>query len=248
MNVYIFSIKRAVRRQNLCKGGLMAMGVPYEDIKIFLGPDHRDYKTWEEMIDAMISDGFTGMKIYRDFEGNKAILGQRWGYCQLFRQIQEKNETAMYVHDDALLTLNYHAYLREVSVFEAYDPAFKILGLSSSESLRHATLQSKDYYNDETDHKLAEVFIVHNKVPTGMDDFANIVTPKFSEWFFTSELFTYERFMGLDEYFRYIAGKKVEGFYCFPEEISAARFPPEVTPSMIFDTELLKIGIYREKE
>lgn len=252
INVYIFTIKRARRRQLLCKGGLLTMGVPHEHIKMFYGPDHRAYGTWQDIINAMVADGFPQMEIYRDVIGNRGLLGQRWGYCRFFRHLQETGETALYVHDDAMLALPFDSYFWQFRHFQQYDPHFKIMGLACEEPMRmNATLSEKHFNAPSTDKRytISEVFFFHaGHVPAGMHDFANFVSPAFSEWFFNSELFTSQYFLALDEYFRYLGHEKIDGFYCLPKELSATRFPDTVTPSMIFDANALKKGFHEDKE
>ena len=108
--VYIFTIlPRGRDRANMCLGGLLSNWTPVDRIEMFAGPDHEDYADRKEICEAAAADGFPAfLKWTKD--SAHSVLAQNWGYCQLFRKIQQNNETAMWLHDDCMLKFQFHRY------------------------------------------------------------------------------------------------------------------------------------------
>lgn len=237
MNVYIFTIsdERAHERHALCRGGLLALQVPPERTRFFLGADHIDYPTTEAVCEAAIADGFPGFEARKDTHA-KAIVAQVWSYFQMWRAFAERGETALYLHDDGQLAFLYQKYVHLTDFLTNYDENFTFLGLSSKKSIKEM--------NEDT--LLHDYTFLDANLAGGISDFCAIVTPKFYEW--VLEAYFHQSYLTMDSFLQRQVGKTLPGFYSVPAELSCKRHSFKTTPSMIFDNERLAKGEYVVKE
>ena len=214
--VYIFTIPRAKRRVDMCLGGLYALSTPPEKIEIFNGPDHKDYKSVNELCQAAADDGFPDFLKYNE---RYAVIAQNWAYCQLFRKIQQTGETALLMHDDAMLKFRFSRYEDITRRLKGTDPELKFIGLSSWGSL----IDYPYYPEFET--------LIHKGLPYGAGDYCNIILPAFSEWILS---YSYLKdCLALECFLSDFKDKLPSGFYSVPNELSAPRFDTNILPSMI---------------
>ena len=227
--VYIFTtLPRAADRALVCFGGLLAKEVPYEKIEIFDGPDHEDFPTKQAIREAAAADGYPG---FLEVGGSHMGIAQNWAYCQMFDQIRDRGETAIWMHDDNYLRLPFYRYEQIVNQL----PDFTFMALGSGVS---AT---------EWPHFPHQAPLVLKGVPFEMNDQCVIVTSNFAKWL--RDLFpdrtdhkSFENFIRRDA----IPNKKLpEGCYTMPAEFSTRHFPDKVIPSMAHDTELYHKGILK---
>lgn len=217
--VYIFTIPRAKRRVDICLGGLFALSTPREKIEIFNGPDHQDFDSLHELCQAAADDGFPDFLKYETLDGRYAVIAQNWAYCQLFRKIQQNGETALWMHDDAMLKFRFSRYEDITRKLRRSDPDFKFLGLSSWGSL----VDYPHYPEFET--------LIHKGLPYGAGDYCNIISPAFSEWILS---YSYVKdCLALERFLSDFNNKLPSGFYSVPSELGAPRFNTDVLPSMI---------------
>ena len=223
--VYIFTIlPRGKDRANMCLGGLLTLHTPPDKIELFVGWDHEEFETRKELCRAAADDGFPEFLKYIDTETGHAVLAQNWGYCQLFRQIQQNNETAMWMHDDTALRFHFGRYDSLVHKLNNSDPNFKCLALAGGAHLAE--------WNDIVTHS----GLLHKGLPRGAGDYCNIITSRFSEWIFASSYLKTPRFHQYENWlFDEISGKNQvpNGFYTIPREMSSWRFNTKVSPSLI---------------
>ena len=232
MNVYIFSIQRARRRQDMCMGSLLEKGVPHNKIRPFYGPDHTHFVDIDMLCNAAVADGFLGAeKLERC---SIAVAAQMWGYFQFFRLIQESDQCALYLHDDAYLNLQYWHYKQICTQLYRHDPEFKFLGLTTTALAKSRDVQFVMYHP------------VLKGIPTGMSDHAGIVSPKFLDWFV--DRFLESETTALDQFFWQEYDPSIAGFYGMPAELSSQRFPVEAVPSLIFDSDrIIEENVYDPK-
>jgi hypothetical protein len=223
--VYIFTIlPRGKDRANMCLGGLLTLHTPSEKIEIFVGRDHEEFKTRRDICNAAADDGFPEFLKFADTDAEHAVLAQNWSYCQLFRQIQQNNEIAMWMHDDTALRFHFGRYESLTHKLKNSDANFKCLALAGEAHFLE--------WNDVPTHN----GLLHKGLPRGAGDYCNIITPRFSEWIFDSSYLKTRRFHQYENWLSdEISGKnKVpDGFYTIPREFSSWRFNPKVSPSLI---------------
>ena len=81
-----------------------------------------------------------------------------------------------------------------------------------------------------------DINIIHKGLTLGAGDYCNVITPAFSEWFFSSSYFDMPNFhqfeIWLDD--KINRNQQVpDGFYTIPGELSSWRVSHEASPSLI---------------
>ena len=231
--VYIFTIfPRGQDRANMCLGGLLSLHTPPEKIAFYVGHDHEEFETRKNLCNAAADDGFPQFLKFAETNSSHAVLAQNWSYCQLFRHIQQNNETAMWMHDDCMLRFNFSRYEEITKTIVSEDPAFKCLALGSGTRLI------------EWDQYPSYAPLLHKGLPRGAGDYCNIITPRFSDWISNSSYLK----EGSHQFEVWIINeismknKVPDGFYTIPGDLSSRRFDIKSSPSLIHVSEKIKEG------
>ena len=124
-------LERCQMRRWAFLGAASSKNVPLDLIYFNRGKDNRDWKDdIPSIIEAASADGFPFLE--RFGRGNETeyvhqtagTLCQAWNYCRIFRYLAEKDETALVIHDDRMLTVDFDLFYAIASELKQADREF----------------------------------------------------------------------------------------------------------------------------
>ena len=131
MNVIVLNLERAEGRRKAFQGAASQRSIPQDAIHFNKGKDHQDYDNdFSPIIKAAAEDGFPYIECYGKglsgggIQQTPGTLCQIWNYCRIFRHMVETDQTALVIHDDRMITIDYQDLLGMWDYLKEKGPEF----------------------------------------------------------------------------------------------------------------------------
>ena len=117
LNVYTLHVLSSNNRRWAFMGSASMQGVPLDRIYFSSSPHLRKYDNNIRLVaKAAAKDGFPYLEGYgkglksQYVQQTAGSMGQIWNYCRIFRHIAQTGVPALVIHDDRMITLNWHIF------------------------------------------------------------------------------------------------------------------------------------------
>ena len=116
--ITILNVQQRSDKLNWCRQALLDVGVPETMIETYPAKYWKDYDNLDNLVAFAVDDGFEffgNVQYSEDFRHNQRNVGQlaqTWSYVSFYRDIQELNETHIFMHDDMCLLIDFETLIK----------------------------------------------------------------------------------------------------------------------------------------
>ena len=153
LNVCVLHVLSSNNRRWAFMGSASMQGVPLDRIYFSSSPHLGRYENNIRLVaQAASRDGFPYLEGYgkglksQYVQQTAGSMGQIWNYCRIFRHISQTGQTALVIHDDRMLSMNWHIFKKCVEHLDNKGE-FKLFQLRQRTGQPH-TIQEQIQNND----------------------------------------------------------------------------------------------------